>query len=96
METEQEERPKGVRRSESGVEDTVHTPDGEVFEENKAGQGCDEPERQRKLHTLKVTEAIARYGKSQGDQVARPPRLLHRGEPTGQKDDRETHPTIVL
>ena len=47
METEQEERPKGVRRPESGAEDTVNTPDGEVFEENKAGQGCDEPERQR-------------------------------------------------
>ena len=41
---------------------------------------------------MKVTEAIARYGKSQGDQVARPPRLLHRGEPTSRKDDRETHP----
>ena len=95
METEQEERPKGVRRSESGAEDTVNTPDGEVFEENKAGQGYDEPERQRKLHALKVTEAIGRYGKSQGDQVARPPRLLHRGEPTGRKDDRETHPTTV-
>ena len=47
METKQEERPKRVRRSESGAEDTVNTPDGEVFEENKVGQGCDEPERQR-------------------------------------------------
>ena len=37
-------------------------------------------------------EAIARYGKSQGDQVTRHPRLLNRGEPTGRKDDRETHP----
>ena len=37
-------------------------------------------------------EATARYGKSQGDQVARHPRLLNRGEPTGRKDDRETHP----
>ena len=44
METEQEERPKEVRRSESRAEDTVNTPDGEVFEENKAVQGCDEPE----------------------------------------------------
>ena len=35
---------------------------------------------------------IARYGNSQGDQVAQPPRLLHRGEPTGRKDDQETHP----
>ena len=34
---------------------------------------------------MKVTEAIARYGKSQGDQVARHPRLLNRGEPTGRK-----------
>ena len=47
METEQEERPKGVRRSESGAEDTVNTADGKVFEENKAGQGCEESERQR-------------------------------------------------
>ena len=39
-----------------------------------------------------MTEAIARYGKSQGDSVARHPRLLNRGEPTGRKDDRETHP----
>ena len=30
METEQEERPKGVRRSESGAEDTVNTPDSEL------------------------------------------------------------------
>ena len=37
-------------------------------------------------------EAIALYGKSQGDQVAWHPRLLNRGEPTGRKDDRETHP----
>ena len=44
---------------------------------------------------LKVTEAIAHYGKGQGDQVARPPRLLHWGEPTGRKDNRETHPTTV-
>ena len=96
METEQEERPKGVRCSESGVEDTVNTPDREVFKENKASQGCDEPEQQWKLHALKVTEAIARYGKSQGDQVAQPPRLLHRGEPIGRKDDQWTHPTTVL
>ena len=87
MDTEQEERPKGVRRSESGAEDTVNTPDGEVFEENKAGKGRDEQERQRKLHALKVTEAIARNGKSQGDQVAQHPRLLNRGEPTSRKDD---------
>ena len=39
-----------------------------------------------------MTEAIARYGKSQGDQVARHPRLLNWGEPTGRKDNRETHP----
>ena len=47
MDTEQEERPKGVRRSESGAEDTVNTHEGEIFEENKAGEGCDEQERQR-------------------------------------------------
>ena len=47
MDTEQEERPKGVRRSESGAEDTVNTHEGEVFEENKAGEGCDEQEWQR-------------------------------------------------
>ena len=39
-----------------------------------------------------MTEAIAQQGKSQGDQVARHPRLLNQGEPTGRKDDRETHP----
>ena len=38
METEQEERPKGVRRSESRAEETVNTPDGEVFKENKAAK----------------------------------------------------------
>ena len=91
MDTEQEEQPKGVRCSDSRAEDTVNTPDGEVFEENKAGKGCDEQERQRQLHVLKVTEAIARYGKGQGDQVARHPWLLNRGEPTSRKTT-ETHP----
>ena len=43
-----------------------------------------------------MTEAIARYGKSQGDQIARHPKLLNRGEPTGRKDDRETHPKPPL
>ena len=90
MDTEQEERPKGVHCSESGAEDTVNTHESEVSEENKADEECDEQERQRYLHALNVTEAIARYGKSQGDQVARHPRLLNRGEPTGRKDDRET------
>ena len=47
MDTEQEERPKGVRRSESGAEDTVNTYEGEISEENKAADGCDEQERQR-------------------------------------------------
>ena len=47
MDTEQEERRKGVRRSESRAEDTVNTHAGEVFEENKASEGCDEQERQR-------------------------------------------------
>ena len=47
MDTEQEERPKGVRHSESGAEDKVNTHEGEVFKENKAGEGCDEQERQR-------------------------------------------------
>ena len=47
MDTEQEERPKGIRCSESGAEDTINTPEGEVFKENKAGEGCDEQERQR-------------------------------------------------
>ena len=60
MDTEQGERPKGVRRSESGAEDTVNTHEAKVLTENKAGEGCDEQERQRKLHALKVTEAIAR------------------------------------
>ena len=47
METEQEEQPEGVHRSESGAEDPVNILDGEVFAENKAGEGCDEQERQR-------------------------------------------------
>ena len=42
MDTEQEERPKGVRCSESGAKDTVNTHEGEVSEENKADEGCDE------------------------------------------------------
>ena len=60
MDIEQEERPKGVRCSEPGAEDTVNTHEGEVSEENKADEGCDEQERQRKLHALNVMEAIAR------------------------------------
>ena len=47
MDTEQGERLKGDRRSESGAEDTVNTHEAEVFEGNKAGEGCDEQERQR-------------------------------------------------
>ena len=47
MDTEQGERPKGVRRSESRAEDTVNTNEAEVFEENKAGEGCNEQEQQR-------------------------------------------------
>ena len=47
MDTEQEKQPKGVRCSESGVKDTVNTHEGEVSEENKAGEGYDEQERQR-------------------------------------------------
>ena len=44
---------------------------------------------------LNVMEAIARETKSQGDQVARHPRLLNRGEPIGRRRydlDQETHP----
>ena len=47
MDTEQEERPKGVRCSESGAEDTDNTHEGEVSKENKADEGRDEQERQR-------------------------------------------------
>ena len=47
MDTEQGERPKGDRRSESGAEDTVITHEAEVSGENKAGEGCEEQERQR-------------------------------------------------
>ena len=47
MDTEEGERPKGARRSESGAEDTVNTHEAEVFEESKAGEGCDEQEWQR-------------------------------------------------
>ena len=47
MDTEHGERPKGARSSESVAEDTVNTHEAEVFEENKAGEGCDEQERQR-------------------------------------------------
>ena len=35
MDTEQEERPKGVRCSDTGAEDTVNTHEGEGFEENQ-------------------------------------------------------------
>ena len=45
--------------------------------------------------SLNVTEAIARETKSQGDQVARYPRLLNRGGSTGRRRhdlNRETHP----
>ena len=44
---QQGKQPKGDPRSESGAEDTVNTHEAEVFEENKAGKGCDEQERQR-------------------------------------------------
>ena len=47
MDTEQGEQPKGACRSESGAEDTVNTLEAKVFEENKAGEGCDEQKRQR-------------------------------------------------
>ena len=44
---------------------------------NRSGSGsCTQPD---------VTEAIARSSKSQGDQVARHPRLLNRGESTGRR-----------
>ena len=46
-------------------------------------------------HNLNVTEAIAQETKSQGDQVARHPRLLNQGGSTGRRRhdlDRETHP----
>ena len=39
MDTEQEEQPKGVRRSESGAEDTVNTHEGEVSEETRLAKG---------------------------------------------------------
>ena len=47
MGTKQGELPKGDRHSESGAEDTINTPEAKVSEENKAGEGCDEQERQR-------------------------------------------------
>ena len=47
MDTKLGKRPKGARRSESGAEDAVNTHEAKVFEENKAGEGCDEQERQR-------------------------------------------------
>ena len=47
MDTEQGDRPKSVSRSGSGAEDTVNTHEAEVFQENKAGEGCDEQEWQR-------------------------------------------------
>ena len=79
--------------SESGAEDKVYTHEAEVFARKiKAGEGCDEQVAARNLN---VMEAIARETKSQGDQVARHPRLLNRGEPIGRRrydPDRETHP----
>ena len=50
MDTEQGERPKGERLPESGAKDPVDTHEAEDFEENQAGEGCDEQERQRELH----------------------------------------------
>ena len=64
MDTKQGERPKGARRSESGAEDTVNTHEAEVFKENKAGEGCDEQERQRQLHALNGMETIARRARA--------------------------------
>ena len=49
MDTEQGERPKGERLPESRAEDPVYTHEAEVFEENQAGEGCDEQEQQREL-----------------------------------------------
>ena len=45
-----ENDPKVNTCSESRAEDTVYTHEAEVFEENQAGEGCDEHERQRELH----------------------------------------------
>ena len=46
-----ENDPKEIACSESGVEDTVNTHEAKVFmRKNKAGEGCEEQERQLKLH----------------------------------------------
>ena len=50
MDTEQRERLKGERLLRIWAEATVYTHEAKVFEENQAGEGCDEQERQRKLH----------------------------------------------
>ena len=42
MNTEQGNDPKVNACSEPGAEDTVYTHEAEVFEENQAGEGCDE------------------------------------------------------
>ena len=41
-----ENDPKVNACSESGAENTVYTHKAEVFEENQAGEGCDEQERE--------------------------------------------------
>ena len=45
-----ENDPKVNACTESGAKATVYTHEAEVFEENQAGEGCDEQERQRELH----------------------------------------------
>ena len=46
-----EKDPKMIARSESGAEDTIYTLEAKVFaRKNKEDEGCDEQERQRKLH----------------------------------------------
>ena len=84
MDTEQRERPKANARSESGAEATVNTHEAEVFEENQAGEGCEEQRGSGGCHNLNVTEAIAPKSKSPGDPVNRHPGHLNRGETTGR------------
>ena len=51
--------PKANARSESVAEATVDTHEAGDFEENQAGEGCENRRGSGSCHNLKVTEAIA-------------------------------------
>ena len=70
-------------RSESGAKVTVNTHKAGVFEENQAGEGCEEQEGQRKLPQPERDRGNSSKRESPGDQVNRHPGLWNQGETTG-------------